>query len=423
MLSGKYQQLYQQLTPIIDSKQIVHDPLHTLAFGTDASFYRLIPKMVIKAKNEEEVSFILKETSKLLIPVTFRAAGTSLSGQAISDSVLVIAGNHWTKFKIDPDGLKISLQPGLTGGKVNSLLARYGRKIGPDPASIDAAMIGGIAANNASGMCCGTAENSYKTIASMRVIFADGSLLDTSDPESKLKFSQTHPQFIQDLSEMAELVKANSELANRITRKFKMKNTTGYSLNALVDFFDPFEIIEHLMIGSEGTLGFIAEISYKTLVEHPFRASSLMIFPDIEKACNAVSLLKSAPVAAVELIDRAGLRSVEDQTGVPGYLKMLSPKASAILVETRALHNDELDQQITVILDTIKAIPSEIPIEFTEVPSEYALLWKIRKGMFPSIGAIRKTGTTVIIEDVAFPVARLAEATLDLHRLFASSLQ
>jgi len=418
MLSGKYQQLYGQLTPIIESKRIFHDPLHTLAFGTDASFYRLIPKMVIKAKSEEEVSFILKESSKLEIPVTFRAAGTSLSGQAISDSVLVIAGNHWTKFKIDPDGLRISLQPGLTGGKVNSLLARYGRKIGPDPASIDAAMIGGIAANNASGMCCGTAENSYKTIASMRIIFADGSLLDTADSESKLQFRKTHPQLIQSITEMAVSVKSNTELAGRIARKFKMKNTTGYSLNALVDFADPFDIIEHLMIGSEGTLGFIAEISYKTVVEHPCKASSLMIFPDIEKACNAVYLLKSAPVSAVELMDRAGLRSVEDQAGVPNYLKTLSPTASAILVETRALHKGELDQQIAVILDTIKTIPSEKPIEFTSVPSEYALLWKIRKGMFPSIGAIRKTGTTVIIEDVAFPVSRLAEATLDLHRLF-----
>ena len=418
MLSGKYKQLYQQLTLEIDPKRIFHDPLHTLAFGTDASFYRLIPKIVIKTKNEKEVSFLLKQSSKLAIPVTFRAAGTSLSGQAISDSVLVIAGNYWTKFKIDQDGLKISLQPGLTGGKVNSLLARYGRKIGPDPASIDAAMIGGIAANNASGMCCGTAENSYKTIASMRIIFADGSLLDTSDPESKHQFSQEHPQLIQDITDMAKLVKANSELKERISRKFKMKNTTGYSLNALVDFSDPFDLIEHLMIGSEGTLGFIAEISYKTVVEHPFRASSLMIFPDIEKACNAVSLLKSAPVSAVELIDRAGLLSVEDQAGVPGYLKMLSPTASAILVETRALRREELDQQIAVIQDTLTMIPSELPIEFTSVPSEYALLWKIRKGMFPSIGAIRKRGTTVIIEDVAFPVSRLAEATLDLHRLF-----
>lgn len=418
MLSGKYQQLYKQLLQSIDSQRIFHDPLHTLAFGTDASFYRLIPKMVIKAKSEEEVSFILKESSKLDIPVTFRAAGTSLSGQAISDSVLVIAGNHWRNFRIDPDGLKIRLQPGLTGGKVNSLLARYGRKIGPDPASIDAAMIGGIAANNASGMCCGTAENSYKTLASMRIIFADGSLLDTGNSESREHFQQSHPQLVQEIAEISASVKANKELAGRIARKFKMKNTTGYSLNALVDFDDPFDVIEHLMIGSEGTLGFIAEITYKTVVEHPFRASSLMIFPDIEKACNAVSLLKSAPVAAVELMDRAGLRSVEDQKGMPEYLKTLSPTASAILVETRATQYEQLNQQIAEIMHTVQVIPAEIPVQFTSVPSEYALLWKIRKGLFPSVGALRKTGTTVIIEDVAFPVSRLAEATLDLHGLF-----
>jgi len=418
MLTGNYNILYQQFIQSIDPKRIFHDPLHTLAFGTDASFYRLIPKIVIKAKNEEEVSMILRESSKLSIPVTFRAAGTSLSGQAISDSVLVIAGNHWKKYQIADNGLKIRLQPGLTGDRVNTLLAPYGRKIGPDPASINAAMIGGIAANNASGMCCGTAENSYKTLDSMCIIFADGTLLNTSDPKSKEQFRQTHLQLIQDITEMSASVKANEELASRIARKFKMKNTTGYSLNALVDFSDPFDVIEHLMIGSEGTLGFIAEISYKTVVEHPFRASSLMIFPDIEKACNAVSLLKSAPVSAVELMDRAGLRSVEDQAGMPGYLKTLSSTASAILIETRAFQREELDNQIVAILETVQVIPSEIPIQFTAIPSEYELLWKIRKGLFPSVGAMRKTGTTVIIEDVAFPVPRLAEATLDLHRLF-----
>ncbi len=418
MLSGKYKQLYQQLTPTIDSKRIFHDPLYTLAFGTDASFYRLIPKIVVKAKNEDEVSFILNESSKLSIPVTFRAAGTSLSGQAISDSVLVIAGNHWKNFKIHEDGLKIRLQPGLTGAKVNTLLASYGRKIGPDPASINAAMIGGIAANNASGMCCGTAENSYKTLDAMRIILADGSVLDTASAESKNQFQQTHAQLLQEISEMVAEVKANEELSARIARKFKMKNTTGYSLNALVDFIDPFEVIQHLMIGSEGTLGFISEITYKTVVEHPFRASALMVFPDIEKACNAVSLLKSAPVAAVELMDRAGMRSVEDQKGMPDYLKTLSPTACAILVETRATQYEQLNRQITEILQTVQPIPSEVPIRFTDVPAEYALFWNIRKGMFPSIGAIRKTGTTVIIEDVAFPVPRLAEATLDLHRMF-----
>jgi D-lactate dehydrogenase len=267
-------------------------------------------------------------------------------------------------------------------------------------------------------MCCGTAENSYQTLDSMRLILADGSVLDTADDASKDRFRQTHSELLREVSEMVAEVQANQELSARITQKFRMKNTTGYSLNALVDFTDPFEVIQHLMIGSEGTLGFIAEITYKTVVEHPFRASSLMIFPDIEKACTAVSLLKQTPVAAVELMDRAGLRSVENQAGMPAYLKTLSSTACAILVETRAIQHDQLDRQIAEILETVKPIPAEIPVQFTDVPAEYALFWKIRKGLFPSVGAMRKTGTTVIIEDVAFPLPRLAEATLDLQQLF-----
>jgi len=256
MLNGNYKVLYQQLSSVIDPKRIFHDPMHTLAFGSDASFYRLIPQLVIKAKNEAEVSLILQESSRLSLPVTFRAAGTSLSGQAITDSILVIAGSQWKNYQIAKDGLKIRLQPGLTGGRVNALLAPYARKIGPDPASINAAMIGGIAANNASGMCCGTAENSYKTMDSMRIIFADGSLLDTSDAVSKESFRISHPELVKGIAEMAASVKLNVELSARIARKFKMKNTTGYSLNALVDYTDPFEVISHLMTRLGRNAGF-----------------------------------------------------------------------------------------------------------------------------------------------------------------------
>src|SRR5450759_1167394 len=417
MLTGKYKVLYEQLVVKIDKNRIFHDPLHTLAYGTDASFYRLIPKMVIRATKEREVSPILSESSKLEIPVTFRAAGTSLSGQAISDSVLVIAGSHWKNFNISENGHEIRLQPGLTGGRANALLAPYGRKIGPDPASINAAMIGGIAANNASGMCCGTAENSYKTVAAMRIILADGTLLNTNDQSSKDAFSESHPQLLSDIGNLARSAKENTILAERIRKKYKMKNTTGYSLNALIDFSDPFAVIEHLMIGSEGTLGFIAEISFNTVIEHPYKASSLMIFPDTEKACFAVSLLKSTPVSAVELIDRAGLRSVENETGMPEFLKLLQNNVCALLVETVAPGKDELNKNIERIKESMRNIPTETDIRFTDIPAEYELLWKIRKGLFPSVGAMRKTGTTVIIEDVAFPVPSLAEATVDLQNL------
>jgi D-lactate dehydrogenase len=417
MLTGNYKVLYERITETIDRKRVFHDPLHTLAFGTDASLYRLIPKMVIKAKDENEVSQILQESSKLEIPVTFRAAGTSLSGQAITDSVLVVAGDHWKKFHISENGLEIRLQPGLRGGKVNSLLAPYGRKIGPDPASVNAAMIGGIAANNASGMCCGITENSYKTVAGMRIILADGTILDTRDQSSKDAFRKSHTQLLADIADLARRAKENTALADRIRKKYKMKNTTGYSLNALIDFSDPFDVMEHLMIGSEGTIGFISEISFKTVIEHPFKASSLMLFPDIEKAAIAVTLMKSKPVSAVELIDRASLRSVENKTGMPEFLKLLNDNVCALLVETVAPQKDVLAKNIEVIIESVKTIPTEKPIRFTDVPAEYELLWNIRKGLFPSVGAMRKTGTTVMMGDVAFPMDSLAEATLDLQKL------
>ncbi len=421
MLTGKYKILYEKLIGTIDRKRIFHDPLYTLALGTDASFYRLIPEMVIRAKDEREVALILRESSKSHIPVTFRAAGTSLSGQAITDSLLVIAGSNWKDYRISDDGSEIRLQPGLTGGRVNALLFPYGKKIGPDPASINAAMIGGIAANNASGMCCGTAQNSYNTVAGMRIILADGTILDTSDESGKNAFRKTHAGMIENISTLARSAKANRELADRIRMKYRMKNTTGYSINALVDFTDPFDIIEHLMIGSEGTLGFISEINLKTVTEHPFRASSLMIFGNIENACRAVPVLKTTPVSAVELIDRAGLRSVQDEKGIPEFLKSLKEEACALLVETVASDKAQLTDNIERIRSSLSGIPMEKGIEFTDIPAEYELLWKIRKGLFPSVGAMRKTGTTVIIEDVAFPLQRLAEATLDLQNILKNN--
>ncbi len=417
MLTGTYSNLYSKLTKKIDKKRIFHDPLYTLAYGTDASFYRLIPKIVIRAINEDEVSFILKECSYLLIPVTFRAAGTSLSGQAITDSVLVIAAENWKNYKIDDENHTICLQPGLTGGTVNRLLLPSGRKIGPDPASIDSAMIGGIAANNASGMCCGTSANTYKTIRNIRIILSDGSILDTGDQESREEFRRTHSALLEKISALAASVKGNASLAEKIRKKYKMKNTTGYSLNALVDFSDPFEIIEHLMVGSEGTLGFISGLTLSTIEEYVSRASSLMIFPDIEQACLAVPLLKASPVSAVELIDRAGLRSVENESGVPSYLKSLPDESCALLVETVAATEEELNINIRLLIRAVDTVPKLMPVTFTSLKKEYEMLWKIRKGLFPSVGAIRKAGTTVIIEDVAFPIPSLAEATIKLQGL------
>lgn len=223
-LQSEYKILYTKLSKVIDEERLLTSPLQTLSLGTDASFYRLIPKIVVKANNANEVSFILKECQELSLPVTFRTAGTSLSGQAITDSVLVIAGNNWKQFEILNNGDKIKLQPGIIGAYANQVLKSYRRRIGPDPASINSAMIGGIAANNASGMCCGTAQNSYKTIDSIKVIMQDGTLLDTGNPTSRKAFEKSHQALLNDLHLLAKSIKDNKELSDLISHKFKMKN-------------------------------------------------------------------------------------------------------------------------------------------------------------------------------------------------------
>lgn len=418
MITGKYNELFEALLTIIPKERMLHDPLSTLAFGTDASFYRLIPKLVIMANNEKEVEHINRCASLLKIPVTYRAAGTSLSGQAISDSVLVIATHGWEKHQILDEGKKIKLQSGIRGYRANGWLEKFGRKIGPDPASIDSAMIGGIAANNASGMCCGVAENSYKTVADIRVILADGTLLDTSSQESRNSFLKTHPNVINRLEELAKRVNENEILREKIIRKYKIKNTTGYSLNALTDYADGFEILKHLMIGSEGTLAFISEITYNTVVEHPHKALSLIIFPTIKDACDAVIKLKKSPVSAVEIMDRANIRSVEQNSGVPHYLKELGDKCCALLVETRVVDAESLEKNTQEIRDCIEDIPVELPYDFTTDKKEQAALWKIRKESFPTVAGMRKSGNTPIIEDICFPLPKLADATIKLQDLF-----
>ena len=405
----------QQLIP---AERRFDDPLSTLAFGTDASFYRLIPKLVIRVESEDEVVSLLKLAQRDHVPVTFRAAGTSLSGQAISDSVLIVLGDNWNAREIRGQGTQIRLQPGVIGAQANAWLAPFGRKIGPDPASINACKIGGIVANNASGMCCGTAQNTYHTLAGMRLVLADGTRLDTEDAASVAAFRNSHGDLLERLATLGRETRANAELAARIRHKYRLKNTTGLSLNALVDFDEPVDILSHLLVGSEGTLGFISAVTYDTVIDHPHKASALIVFPDVETCCNAVTVLKSQPVSAVELLDRRSLRSVQDKPGMPAFVQQLSNNACALLIESRAASSSLLQEQLAQIMASLSGFPVEKQVDFTEDPVENARLWAIRKDTFPAVGAVRKTGTTVIIEDVTFPVEQLAIGVNRLIELF-----
>lgn len=418
MLNANYQRLKEVLLETIPAHRVITNPLQLLAYGSDASFYRLIPKIVVQVHSEKEAVEVISQAAKLNLPVTYRAAGTSLSGQGVTDSVLMVATHKWRTHTIMEDGKKIKLQPGIIGAKANKTLLPYGRKIGPDPATINAAMIGGIVANNASGMCCGTQENSYKTIADIRLVFYDGTILDTSSEQSKTQFKEKHPEIIREVEKLRDDIKADSTLHELIKHKFKIKNTTGYGINSLVDYDDPFEIIKHLIVGSEGTLAFISDVTFNTVVDEKYKACALLIFETIELACQAIPLLKQSPVSASELLDRDSIRSVENDEEAPDYFRTMPETACVLLVEIQADDQEIMDKKEAAVREAVKSIPTIQPYKFTSDPKEYNFNWKARKGLLATVGGLRPTGTTCLIEDVAFPIEHLAAAATALKELF-----
>lgn len=413
-----HSQFIQAVQAVIPRDRYFDDPLSRLAFGTDASFYRLTPQLVLRVESEAEVVQLLQLANRYQVALTFRAAGTSLSGQAVTDSVLLVLGENWQQHHIRGLGEQIRLGPGVIGAQANKWLAPYGRKIGPDPASINTCKIGGIVANNASGMCCGTAQNSFNTLAAMRVVLFDGTVLDTEDAASVAAFRQSHAHLLQQLATLAEQCRANPVLSEKIRHKYRLKNTMGFSLNALTEFTDPIDILIHLMVGSEGCLGFISSVTYHTVPEHPHKATALWVFPDIVSCCQAVTILKNAPVSAVELLDRRSLRSVQAKPGLPDWVATLSDGAAALLIESRAATATLLAQQLSEITTLLAGFVTEQRVDFSSDPKVYEQLWAIRKGTFPAVGAVRPTGTTVVIEDVTFPLSRLAEGVQALQQLF-----
>ncbi len=407
-MDARYKDFVKRVKQFISADRIYTDDLRRLAWGTDAGFYRHVPQVVVRSRDEQEVSRLLAIAHEMRLPVTFRAAGTSLSGQTVTDSILIVAGKNWERYSIAPDASTITLQPGLVGHKVDDILAPLGRTFTPDPASKNSAMVGGIVINNASGMSCGTHANSDRVMRSMRIVLADGTILDTGNERSREQFRNTHPEFVAAIEQLRDRVLADTELADRIRRKYAIKNVTGLNIAPFVRFTDPFDIITHLMVGSEGTLAFASEFTMATGHLSPFRASAMLYFQEMRKACEAVVAMKQGPVHCAELLDRKSLASVDDNTG---------ENLTAVLVQTFADSQDELDANISEINRILEPFTLYVPARFTSDPAEYGKYWAIRSGIFPSVGGTRPLGTTVIIEDVAFHIEDLPEATVDLANM------
>jgi D-lactate dehydrogenase len=415
-IAGMDDELFAELTATLGSAAVLGGLIDREQWSGDASIYRLVPRVVVLPRSASEVQTVLRIAARHAAPVCFRAGGTSLSGQAVSDGILVVVSRHLRAIRVLDHGERVACAPGAVGAWVNAALAPHDRRIGPDPASMQAAEIGGIVANNASGMCCGVADNSYHTVSGLDLILADGYRIDTAAADADALIAAERPQLAQGLCALRDEVLGDAALRRRISTAFATKNTVGYSINAFLDEQSPARILQRLVVGSEGTLAFIAEATFRTLPLPRHRATAWLMFPSVEAACLLVGPLSGLGAAAIELLDAVALSRVE--RALPHDLPGGEP--AALLVEFQETSAAALAVRVAAAAPLLRESDLCAPAAFTSDPALQARYWKVRKGLFPSVGAIRARGTAVVIEDVTFPVAGLADGVRRLRACFAT---
>jgi D-lactate dehydrogenase len=408
----------KQLEQILPSSKIKAKLIDRHAFAADAGFYYLLPQAVVQPDSVEEIKQLFAFAHQHTIPLTFRTGGTSLSGQSITDGILVDLSRNWKKIEPLNNGEQIKTQPAAIGGHVNHSLKKFQKKMGPDPASITAAMMGGILSNNSSGMCCGVTFNSYHTLESIRFVLPNGNEYNTATKEDYQRFEKEDKQIADGILKLRTEVLSNDALVQKIRTKYKIKNTVGYSINAFLDYEHPLDILSHLLIGGEGTLAFIAEAVLHTIPDKRYKTTGLLFFDSPVSAAENIPLLKSTNAEALELMDRPALRSIEHLDYCPDVIKSLPEGATAILCEYQSTTEEELDSLFASAQTIISQLPLLAKVDFTTDEYQQQKFWKLRKGMYPSVAAVRAKGTTAMLEDVAMPLENLGKAVTDLQSLF-----
>jgi D-lactate dehydrogenase len=390
-----------------------------LAFAHDASHYLLVPQAVVAPWDAAQVAALLRVSAQRGVPLTFRSGGTSLSGQATADGVLVDTRRNFRQIEVLDDGARVRVQPGATVRAVNTRLARYGRKLGPDPASESACTIGGVVANNSSGMACGTVLNTYRTLESAVLVLPSGTVIDTGAPDADDRLRTLEPEIHEGLARLRDRVRGNPASVDKIRTLYAIKNTMGYGVNSYVDHQRPVDVLLHLVVGSEGTLAFVASATFRTVPAHPHAATALLMFPDLAAATGSLPALVDAGFATIELLDATSLRVAQQLPDADAELRALEVRDhTALLVEHQQPTTEELDDRVAAAATVFAGLQLTTPGALSTDAASRAALWHIRKGLYTSVAGARPSGTTALLEDIAVPVERLLPTCTDLTEMF-----
>jgi D-lactate dehydrogenase len=415
---GTPQPLRAALESLLGPRRVQARALDLVKYASDASPYRMFPKAVVQAHDARDVAKVFRFGRERDIPVTLRSAGTSLNGQSQSDGILVDVRRHFTGVAVEDEGAVARVRPGTALGHVNRVLLPYSRRLGPDPASTDFATVGGVVANNSGGMRCGTTQDSYSTVRALKLVLPSGTVIDTERAGAEEEFAEAEPELARGLAEIRDEIRGDSDLAERIRRKFRIKNTMGYRLCAFLDADTPLGIFRRLVIGSEGTLALVAEAVFDTVPLLPHTTTTWVHFADIDRTVEPVPDLVAAGATAVEMmVAPALIAAAYSIPGTPEHWRELPPESAALLIEYRSDDPAALDGMEARAMEVLAGREMIRGPLFTREEELTEIYWRTREGYHGIVGRMRPQGTVLIVEDVCVPPERIAESALDLQRL------
>ncbi|NCN43630.1 MAG: FAD-binding oxidoreductase [Piscirickettsiaceae bacterium CG_4_9_14_3_um_filter_43_564] len=397
--------------------------------STDASVYEIFPEDFLYPKDIAMLQARVQAALKSQQPITMRAGGTSLGGQAIGSGVLIDISKHLTHIlDYRPEMKEVDVEPGVIQDDLNDLIKQDHLRFAPDTSTSNRAMIGGMIGNNS----CGSYSVYYGTtrdhVKSVEVILADGNLVQFEDLSAEALHEKLSLQTLEGTiyRTVIELLESHGQaIVDAFPDPSIIRRTTGYALDVLYRDYQPFNPegkpfnLTPLICGSEGTLGVITKATLKLVDLPKHRQLFCAHFDSIYTAMQVVPQYLAFKPAAIELIDKATLDGTKNNAEQTQNRFWVQQDPEAVLVvelfdeDAESLQKCLKNDQAWMLQQGAYACPIIDPQDSSKV-------WNLRKaGLGLLMGKPTRDKAVAVIEDAAVPVADLPAFYQDTQALMA----
>ncbi|MBY0496893.1 MAG: FAD-binding protein [Cyanobacteria bacterium] len=403
--------LQRQLETAIDG-EVRFDKVSRALYSTDASVYQIEPLGVVLPKSAEAVVRAVDLAASHGVPITPRGGGTSQAGQAIGSGIVLDTSKYLNRIlEINPDEKWARVEPGVVLDELNAALRPHHLRFAPDVSSASRATVGGMMANNSSGARSVLYGKTIDHVLEQRVVLSDGKLAHFRPLSRAEALAATVGDGIEARAYHA-VPRLGVRHAAEIDRRFPkvLRRVGGYNLDAFVDPSKPIDLTR-IMIGSEGTLGFIVDARIK-LIALPKQKSVLTIeFDQLLDALGATPLILKHGPSAVEVMDDFILSHAKSHPALDAQRRaMISADGSSLLcVEFYADHVDELKARMDAVE---RDLASARPRAMQQVlnPQLQQAIWSFREAALGLSTATKSDGKAIsFVEDTAVAPEKLRD--------------